>query len=166
MKSKTDKQAPTGFSLAGDAANVEWVMWATLTSTNGSSPRTHRRAVQAFTKRLSAITRTSPYVMLGGDHGRNIHSHLLVGVEPKELEVYFTYYRHFGVPLSWKNKHSWVKDFCPVNAGGMNAPLTKLYLIKEDHTYQRSGWVCLNRSSVCKNRNCVHKKNPLKLTAY
>jgi hypothetical protein len=104
--------------------------------------------------------------MLGGNHGKNLHSHLLLGVDSKELETYFTYYRHFVVPLSWKNKHSYVKKFCPVSAGGVNAPLTKLYLIKEDHTYQRSGWVCLNRSSVCKNWNCVHKNNPLKLTAH
>lgn len=154
------------FPIVIDGAPVRWTLFITLTSPNGSSHRIHRRQVYNFLTRLSAITRVPIFVRLGGDAGKNVHSHILLGVSLPNYLAFMDRLSVFSPWKSWRHKTLDFQPFCPVQGGGWDGKNLQLYLIKDEHQYQREGWVCPKRRRECKNATCPYCLKRLSLTAY
>ena len=146
--------------------SVRWTHFITLTSPNGSSHRQHRRQVYSFLTRLAAITRCHLFVRAGGDAGRNVHTHILLGVSFPEYLTFMDRLPTFSPWKSWRHKTLDFAPFCPVVGGGWDGKKAQLYLIKEEHQYQREGWVCPNRHRQCKKGKCPYSGSYLSLTAH
>jgi len=164
---KNTKTADTAmFPMVIDGEPIRWTHFITLTSPNGVSHRLHRRQVVAFLRRLSAITRTHLFVRLGGDAGKNVHSHILLGIPLSQHATFMDRLSAFTPWKSWRHKTLEFLPFCPVAGGGLDGRNTQMYLVKDEHQYQREGWVCPNRHRECKNGFCPFRAKLLSLTAY
>lgn len=154
------------FPITIDGKHIRWTHFITLTSPNGTSHRIHRRQVFMFLNRLAAITRTPLYTRLGGDAGRNVHSHILLGVSFDDCLNFMDRLSAFSPWKSWRHKTLDFSPYCPTIGGGWSGVNAQLYLVKDEHQYQRQGWVCPRRHKVCQKGLCPYCEKTLSLTAY